>query len=188
MPLPSFLAGCVIAVAGTLLSAASPIVAAPAPAGGVEIVMRNVNHTAGNCQAALPAFETNLRKRPLGLVNEGDATLFVTCAFTSGGYYGHNPQNATSAEIWIRNGATTARTISCTGVAGGGYGEGAPAYITRSRHFEAGSGQAPITWYASDFPGAPSVFPSGLFSISCQVPTDAVLVSTFVIYRAYANF
>lgn len=175
------------AAAALAFAAALAATTTPSRAGGAEIVMREVNHTVGNCQAALPAFETALRKRPLGMVNEGAAALFVTCAFTSGGYYGHNPQNATSAEIFMQNLAPAARTVACTGVVGGGYGEDAPVYVTKSRHFEPGSGQAPITWYASDFPGAPAVFPSGLFSVSCNVPADTVLISSFTIYRVHAD-
>ncbi len=34
------------------------------------------------CQAALPAFEGAIRKRPLAVQNEGTTNAFVTCSFT----------------------------------------------------------------------------------------------------------
>lgn len=48
-----------------------------------EEFMQNTTGATGVCQGALPVFETNLRKRPLGVNNEGTSSAFVSCAFTT---------------------------------------------------------------------------------------------------------
>src|SRR5690554_342572 len=54
---------------------------APQPAAALRVVAQ----ATAICQGALPAFETQIRKRPLALQNEGEANAFVTCSFNNPG-------------------------------------------------------------------------------------------------------
>lgn len=64
---------------------------------------------AGACNSALPAFEGLLRRRPLAVVNEGNANAFVTC-----GFLGPSLRNTTTVTIHFENSGTEAVTVTCT--------------------------------------------------------------------------
>src|SRR5690606_41548022 len=69
----------------------------------------------GVCQAALPNFEGQIRKRPLAIQNEGTATAFVTCSptslqFAEASSGGHG--------VFFKNDSDAGVTIGCTGVMG----------------------------------------------------------------------
>ena len=65
-----------LASAGILCGALAP--ATHAGKGSVYFDM--ITTGSGTCQAALPAFEGLIRKRPLAIQNEGTAPAFVSCA------------------------------------------------------------------------------------------------------------
>lgn len=48
-------------------------------AGAATAVRDHWSHGTANCQAALPVFDGNIRKRPLAFANEGATHAFVTC-------------------------------------------------------------------------------------------------------------
>ncbi|HST46109.1 MAG TPA: hypothetical protein VLK29_12905 [Luteimonas sp.] len=69
----------------------------------------------GVCQAALPAYEGLIRKRPMAIQNEGSDTAFVTCSPVT-------LQNQTSVDfghgIFLVNNSAATVTINCTAVVG----------------------------------------------------------------------
>ena len=126
----------------------------------------------GVCQGAFPASAgSTLRAKPLGIVNEGSAPAFVSCA---------NQTRAGLTIEWygIRVGSTNAApmTISCTLVHG--YGLGLPAtYVTKS--VTVTNGTAPgIIFYASELPDQVLAYPQ----VSCGLPAGGVVHYTVVVY------
>lgn len=123
---------------------------------------------------ALPAFETQIRKRPLAVQNEGNANSFVTCAFTSQGGYGASVTNPTSVVVWVNASGGAEVTINCTGVSGYQDNPG-NEFIVKSVVAPASGSQVSLTWNAADFEGAPATFPYGAFAISCNLPSGGAI-------------
>ncbi|MGY1459190.1 hypothetical protein ACW5F0_11195 [Luteimonas sp. A534] len=71
-------------------------------------------------------------------------------------------------EMWFNN-ASEAVELSCTGVSGFQTGTGATHYIVKSVLLPASGAQNVMRWNAVGFPGAPALFPTGLFSVSCAL-------------------
>lgn len=69
----------------------------------------------GICQAALPAYEGQIRKRPLAVQNEGTTNAFVSCA-PAQFLELYDPDFGVRV-LLVNNNAAPA-TIQCTGVAG----------------------------------------------------------------------
>lgn len=67
----------------------------------------------GACRSALPAFDGDIRTRPLAVQNEGTATAFVTCA-----QQGNLDQRPTQLSIFVVNNTQAVSTVSCTVVSG----------------------------------------------------------------------
>jgi hypothetical protein len=63
------------------------------------------------CQPALPAFDGQIRKRPLAMQNEGNANAFVTCAF--GGAFNGVPSQKT-VTVGFTNITSAGITVNCT--------------------------------------------------------------------------
>ena len=63
------------------------------------------------CQPALPAFDGQIRKRPLAMQNEGTANAFVTCAF--GGAFNGVPSQKT-VTVGFTNNTSAEITVNCT--------------------------------------------------------------------------
>ncbi|MGY0613074.1 MULTISPECIES: hypothetical protein [unclassified Luteimonas] len=94
-------------------AAVALLVLSATPASAQSAYLDQMSTGPGTCQAALPAFEGQVRKRPLALQNEGTASAFVTCAppqFTglADGDYG--------LDVTFINNGSSAATVSCTGV------------------------------------------------------------------------
>lgn len=132
------------------------------------------------CQGALPAFETAIRKRPLAVQNEGTTNAFVTCSFLSQGSIDSSTTNPNDVLVYFNSVSGTNVPISCTGVSG--YAGGANEFVVKSVIVPA-NGQAQITWNSADFAGAPANFPSGLFSISCNLPPGGAINDTRMTFR-----
>lgn len=75
------------------------------------IERQEVRMSADVCQPALPAFDGQIRKRPLAMQNEGTANAFVTCAF--GGAFNGVPSQKT-VTVGFTNNTSAAITVSCT--------------------------------------------------------------------------
>lgn len=80
----------------------------------LDVLSTNGTGPVGNCQAALPAFEGQTRKRPLAVVNESSSTAFVTCAFTTE----EVSLNVTGFSTRVSNISDVSATINCTAVVG----------------------------------------------------------------------
>jgi hypothetical protein len=141
-------------------------VAAVAPAAGAVTILRSENVlAAGACQAALPAFEGQVRKRPVAVQNEGWAPAFVTCALESTTYF-ETGGFATTIGIYLTNTGGATATVTCTLVdAGSGYNN--PVYQPKSANVSSGGNSTSILWTAAaDNGGAGYAFPA----ISCNLP------------------
>lgn len=127
----------------------------------------------GVCQAALPSYEGQIRKRPLAIQNEGTAPAFVTCSpaslqFVAMASLGHG--------IYLANASASEVTVNCTAVMGASTwsSEYAPKSVTLS----AGSGQM-LYWTAADFPtNGPSNRTT--FNTSCQLAPGVGIRTIYV--------
>lgn len=101
--------------------AATGLLAAVAGHAATRTLVFQAN-ASGPCQAALPAFEGLIRKRPAALQNEGDNVAFITCSPdtlqnlpSEGDRYGMLFRNLTAAPV----------TVNCTAVFADGAGNAA---------------------------------------------------------------
>ena len=140
------------------------------------IIRQDIQNATGNCQAALPAFDGLIRKRPLAIGNEGTAPAFVTCSLI-GDYIAAD--DTTLLQAVVRNRSAVERTIQCTMVAGLEY-DAAPAtlYVPKSAVLAPGS-EGLFTWTTADNDDAPI---SGPVNLSCMLPPGTVINLTL---RAY---
>lgn len=118
-----------------------------------------------NCNGALPGYEGALRKRPLGILNEGTANAFVSCgvSINESGNEGIN-----TAAIYLINRGTTTQAVTCTFI------DGLPP------EFNAISPTLPVATY---YPKAVAVMPGQLLPIA-WFPADFEL-ETFSPYGAF---
>lgn len=119
----------------------------------------------GNCQAALPVYEGQIRKRPLAVVNESAEPAFVTCAL-SGEEVSLNVQ---SFGTRISNGSDVAVTVSCTAVVGDELATA--SYIPKTITLSPGSA-GNLTWTGADAGG---LLTSKSIALSCNLPPFAAL-------------
>lgn len=130
----------------------------------VDVGHTNVTNATAHCQPATAVADGGIRKRPLAVQNEGTSTVGVTCSFeldVSDGIFALGP-----LDIWLYNGDTTAKTVTCTGVSG--YQTGTNEYVAKSVTIDPGE-QGSVSWTLSDFPGG-SWASSLLISANCQLP------------------
>lgn len=160
-----------MAIGGALIAGSAHAVTQP---------RQSVSLPTNYCQAALPAFEGLIRKRPLAVQNEGAATAFITCSYPSG--EGRGIGGSVTTRVWqfFLNNSGGDITINCTGVSGND-GATSPQFIVKSLVVAPGDTSSQISWFASDFAGAPAVFPSqGQFSTSCAIPPGGGLRQAYV--------
>jgi hypothetical protein len=106
---------------GAMLSAATmsaqggPYIASKTGAEG-HITRQPVQAATGVCNGALPSYEAALRKRPLGITNEGNSPAFISCA-TPGNNSALHLGNAAAA-LYVANGGAAPVTVNCTFVDG----------------------------------------------------------------------
>lgn len=93
------------------LSAALAALALP----GAAVAGTAITSSTDNCNGALPGYEGALRKRPLGIINEGTGNAFVSCGTSvdEGGNLGN-----INAVVYLINRGTTAQAVTCTFVDG----------------------------------------------------------------------
>lgn len=116
------------------------------------------------CQGALPAFDTEIRKRPLAVRNEGDAGAFVSCSIPVN-YAGAN----TGVHVYLVNRDTETATVDCTfvdGIVTEFGGPNFPVYYPQSIALLADAGEI-LSWEASEFELASF---SSIANISCVLP------------------
>lgn len=74
----------------------------------------SASNATGMCQSALPVFDTQIRKRPLGVNNEGASNAFISCSIP----IGYNPDTVNNGVIILTNRNDEAVIVSCTLVDG----------------------------------------------------------------------
>ncbi len=126
------------------------------------------------CQTALPAYEVEVRKRPLALQNEGSGDVFVTCALI--GQWSQVGE-ITHVTLSFRSAGNAAATVSCTGVTGTGNAGQTNLYVTKSVSLPNGNA---VGWDGNDFDADDGTIPSLYFSVSCKLPPGVGITSTFI--------
>lgn len=97
----------------TAAGAALLLAAAPAARGN------DWSNAVDVCQAATPAMDAPLRKRPLGIHNEGEQTVFVSCSIRAPlGQIDGGGVDVTQIIVLATNRTETAQSVACTLVDG----------------------------------------------------------------------
>jgi hypothetical protein len=130
-------------------------------AGAVDLLSTNGTGPVGNCQAALPAYEGQTRKRPLAVINESPNTAFVTCAFTTE----EVSINVQSFSTRVSNLSDVPATVNCTGVIGDELEDA--DYIAKSITLAPGA-DGTLSWGTADNGGL--LFAKSV-AISCALPS-----------------
>jgi hypothetical protein len=130
-------------------------------AGAEEITRQNAT---GICQGALPAFDTQIRKRPLAIRNEGTQSSFVSCSLAGTGLEEHN-----SVEIVFTNSSPVSVDVNCTVVSGRATFGAPPLFYPRVVTLAAGSSNSIV----HEFDNA--VDPANLINSSCILPAGVSL-------------
>ena len=163
----------------SVLAAALVVAGAAVFSGNAVAAPRQIASQATNyCQSALPVFDGNIRKRPLGVQNEGTGNAFVTCSYPTGE---GRTSGSNTTRVWqyFLNNTDEDITVNCTGVSG--TVAATAQYVPKDIVVPAGGASAELSWFAEDFAGAPAVFPNqGVFSISCAIPPGAGLRQSYV--------
>lgn len=163
MKLTSLALGAMAAIAGTFAGDVS----------AATVTRDYLSHGTASCQAALPVFDGNIRKRPAALGNEGTATAFITCDTDSinNGGTGHS-----AVSVFFTNRAGVANVVvNCTLV---------DAVFTALESFPKSSAPIPagttaaITWSTADNEGANFVAPA----VSCALPAGVDLPIVRFVY------
>ena len=127
----------------------------------------------GVCQAALPNFEGQIRKRPLAIQNEGTANAFVTCSPTSLQYA---EASSGGHGVFFKNDSDAGVTIGCTGVMGAS--DWSTEYSPRSVTIAANDTGA-IYWEPTDFPTNGSSSQT-TFNVSCTLAPGVGLRTVYI--------
>jgi hypothetical protein len=132
---------------------------------------------ANYCRPALPAFEGQIRTRPLAMQNEGNSTAFVTCSMGSLREFG-TEADTVEYEVTVSNNSNQQREIICTAVSGR---VGAPGSIqTSTKGFSlAPGGSGVLEWNNDNFSG-PTI--PLVVSYSCQLPPGGAINDMYVLY------
>jgi hypothetical protein len=85
------------------------------------------------CHPALLRFDSDVRKRPLAVVNEGSSSAFVTCSLQIDMANAHGLETAYAV---LQNYTGQAQVVRCTGVYGADNGE--QVYVARTITIQAG--------------------------------------------------
>lgn len=145
-----------------------------APAMATDTLVVEDGNAITLCRGARPAYETQLRSRPLAIVNESQDTSFVNCGWRA-------PTNSYGQEwvaVVLTNVDGPTRTVNCTGVFGT-EDEGAE-YVTKSVSVPQG-GLAMIKWkYQQDNAGDRWQTNS---AVQCLLPTGVGIARTPQAYR-----
>lgn len=125
-----------------------------------------VSTATGYCQPALPAFDGNIRKRPLSVQNEGTATAFVTCSLPAEAV--SVGDGTISAFAYFHNSNAASTTVTCTMVQGIlGFSEG--PNIIKSITMPANTNLQILLWDAAANGGN---LLGEILSLSCLLPPN----------------
>lgn len=134
----------------------------------------NLTNGVGACQGALPTYESNLRKRPTAIANEGSANAFVSCSlaqdwFGNSAYYGLVVNNNGAADV----------NVTCTFAAGiklNGNSLFMPTLLPKTFPVPAGA-HASVQWTSADNGNEP-LPRSGNWS--CNLPVGTEIGAVYV--------
>lgn len=130
-------------------------------ASATDVFQQENGNAANTCTPALTQYDIGLRRRPLGITNEGAIGAFVNCAFRA-------PTNSYGQEdfaVKLRNYNAVATVVTCTGVIG--VEDGNPTYSPKLVTVPAG-GSAMAKWtYMADYAGVRMQTNTGL---QCLLP------------------
>ena len=159
--------------------ACAMVIALTCVSAGAVTRSRNVySNATGVCQAALPAYEGQIRKRPLAIQNEGTASAFVSCSFagTSTGVGGL--RSIQSLHLFADNNSAVSVSLTCTLVDSiSGYTT-APTFITKTITLPANSKLVQLQWYAGlDNDGDNFIW---TVNTSCNLPVGVGLTASYV--------
>ncbi|MBB1473669.1 hypothetical protein H5368_11560 [Luteimonas sp. MC1782] len=152
------------------------LVASAAAAGAAELPRVDVQGASGMCKAATAAFAAGTRYRPLGLANESEGQIFVTCNW-QGDDHQDSVRGSKRLYVAITNNGTTAKDYTCTLVNGHQTGVSIYAvYVPKTVSIAPGAG-AELTWVPSEVSNAK---PSGIDrpSLSCILPPSSTIQYT----------
>lgn len=163
MNITSIACGCALAITGMLCTG---------QAAAVTSNRTQAQNGAGACQSALPVFDGNIRKRPLGIGNEGTFSAYVSCSLAAEDLYvSLNSSNG----LLLSNRGTATATVDCTLVTGI-LNVNIPSYFPKSVAIPAG-GWTSLFWSpGSDNGGA--AFENGL-NYSCRLPVGVDINTIF---------
>lgn len=144
------------------------------------LIERTVAGNATNfCQSSLPVFDVQIRKRPLSVQNEGTASAFVTCAFSS-------QEEIKLAVTYFHSTAGTPQMVTCTGVAGTNKSDPEqpePVYAVKNVLLDGVGTSRQIVWSPADF-GAVNALPGGpFFGMNCNLAPGMGIDGTGIVFR-----
>lgn len=125
---------------------------------------RTINLSATSvCEAPLPVYNVQLRKRPVAVQNESDSSVFVTCTLPTDDY-GHS--NTGTVEVTFASFDGAAANIGCTMVSGT---RGAQVFYVSQERSLAASGRVSMTWENIN------KWSSGMYAFSCNLPSGVAM-------------
>lgn len=145
----------------------------------VEMTRSFAQNATGTCQAALPSYEGQIRKRPLAIQNEGTANAFVSCSLV-GTHYGPNGdgREMTSVFVGLVNNTVAAIDVTCT-LSDGLANLIAPAFIAKTVSVPA-NGWVELNWTSVDNGGDPFLFSA---NVQCNLPVGTGISYTVSLYQ-----
>jgi hypothetical protein len=141
-------------------------------ANAVTVSRLDFTHASGFCQGALPNFDTQIRKRPLAVANEGTATAFVSCSM--GKERADGLITEATLKVINRNGAPA--DISCT-LVHGFLSSASPTFISKTVTV-APNGGAFMSWLPADNGGANYSW----LNWSCALPPGTDIAYGYIQY------
>ena len=146
-----------LTAAGALLALSGVLVSGDAQAAAFRV---NYYSATAVCEAPLPSYDVDLRKRPLGITNQGSSVIFISCS-VPGDFYGDTTSN--SLYVYFES-MGAGGTVNCTAVAGSRVsGSGS---VASSTTVTAG-GSSFVNWT-----NLSKTDPYGSFNFSCNVTPD----------------
>lgn len=153
MKMTSLALGGMVAMAGAF---------AASDASAATVTRDHLTHGPANCQSALPVFDGNIRKRPMGIGNEGSGSAFITCGIDD---ISNTGPGFTAIAVYLRNrAAADGVTVNCT-LANGIFSN--PQLLTKTSDPIAAGTVVLIAWTAA---GDNEDEPFGAPGLSCNLP------------------
>ena len=125
------------------------------------------------CQASLSTYDAQLRKRPLGIQNEGSTDAFLTCALIA-------EDNIDAVEVYMSTIDGTENAVTCTLVSH--YNLGTNEYITKTVQ-TVDDDFAGAVYLPEDFIDQEKTFPTSFLGLSCKLEPGTGLNDIWIRYR-----